>query len=286
MHLVRRFAAAFSLVFFLAVGGSAQTMRFDTNVGSFDVILNPDNDANLRPLVDNLVAYIGLGRYHHTVINRAVDGGPGTADDFVLQMGSFLAFPGSADLWAAARPSIQALTAVRTDINGDGQVDFTAKSNLRGTVSLALSNGPNTGTSSFFINLGNNTGLDSQGFVPFARIADMATIDKIMGLTQRDLSTLSGSTGSLTFSDVPIFDDRLVVIEGVHVVQASADFSFVGPISRALASGSATAPIVAPGGSSSSLIGTNSGIGIGAPEPSTGLLCLIAIAALKRRRQA
>jgi hypothetical protein len=56
---------------FAAAPASAQTLRFDTSVGSFDMELNPTNDSNLQPLVDNIVAYVGLGRYHYTAINRA-----------------------------------------------------------------------------------------------------------------------------------------------------------------------------------------------------------------------
>src|SRR5690606_35600878 len=134
--------------------------RFNTNVGSFDMILNPNNDPNLQPLVDNIVAYIGLGRYHFTAINRAVEGQAGAADDFVLQMGGFQAFPPVPDLWATMVRSVDALDPVVVDANDDGQVDFNFSPNTRGTVSLALQAGqPNSGTSSFFINLKDNSEL-------------------------------------------------------------------------------------------------------------------------------
>src|SRR5262245_58239081 len=185
MKSVRRIGAAALLCLSLPLAAQAQTVRFHTSVGSFDMVLNPTNDANLQPLVDNIVAYIGLGRYHYTAINRAADGNPGTADDFVLQMGSFLGFPPTTGDFLGLVQEVKRLSPVITDANGDGQVDFTAQSNQRGTVSLALSSvGPNSGTSSFFINLRDNSFLDSQGFVPFARVNDMSTIDKIMQLQQ------------------------------------------------------------------------------------------------------
>ena len=91
MSLYRCIGAAALLAAVIQTGATAQIMRFTTNVGSFDMRLNPTNDPNLQPLVDNIVAYIGLGRYNHSAINRAVEFGPGADDDFVLQMGGFMA---------------------------------------------------------------------------------------------------------------------------------------------------------------------------------------------------
>ncbi len=226
MRLARRIGCAAVLLLILQTGAAAQIMRFDTSVGSFDMELNPTNDANLQPLVDNIVAYIGLGRYHYTAINRAADG-------FVLQMGSFLGFPPTQNDFLGLLQEIRRLDPVIVDDDMDGTVDFTALSNTRGTVSLALSSaGPNSGTSSFFINVGDNAGLDSQGFVPFARIVDMTTVDAIMGLEK---TNLSGDPNDLTFRDVPLLEnDRLVILERVRVLQASPTFSFVGPVAAAL----------------------------------------------------
>lgn len=231
--MLTRIGLATVLALLTTTGAFAQTMRFTTNVGSFDMELNPNNDANLQPLVDNIVAYIGLGKYHFSAVNRAADGNAGTADDFVLQMGGFMGFPNTPDLWASLHTPVEKLNeGVVVDGDGDGSVDFSAISNTRGTISLALQSGkPNSGTSSFFINLGDNNFLDSQGFVPFARINDMTTIDKIMQLTQRDLSGQIGQSGNLAYTDVPITEDgRIVVVKSVQVVDAAEDFSFVGPI--------------------------------------------------------
>jgi cyclophilin family peptidyl-prolyl cis-trans isomerase len=234
--MLKRFSAAAALLLLIHTGAVAQTLRFTTNVGAFDMVLNPTNDPNLQPLVDNMVAYVGLGKYHFSALNRAADGNPGASDDFVLQMGSFLGFPRVPDLWVQNLPSqsIQSLTPVTTDANGDGQVDFATLSNTRGMVSLALQSGnPNSGTSSFFVNLGDNSFLDSQGFVPFARIDNMNTIDQIMQLAQRDLSGLVGQTGNLAISDVPLDSDgEMVVVTAVQVLDPT--FSFTGPIANAL----------------------------------------------------
>jgi cyclophilin family peptidyl-prolyl cis-trans isomerase len=287
-----RLIAALALIVLSVSPVAAQTMRFTTNVGSFDMELNPNNDANLQPLVDNIVAYIGLGRYHHSAINRAVENNPGTQDDFVLQMGGFLGFPIVPELWAELHNPIETLTPVTVDGDGDGQVDFSAISNTRGTVSLALQSGnPNSGTSSFFVNLGNNDFLDLQGFVPFARIDDMTTIDRIMQLSQRDLSGLAGQSGSLTYTDVPITEQgTIVVLKKVEVIDAAADFSFVGPIASALQMEQRAAANAASS-ANASLAAAPPAASIAAtpvPEPSTVALGLAAATAtlLFRRRRA
>lgn len=215
----------------------AQTVRFETNVGNFDMVLNPTNDPNLQPLVDNVIAYVGLGRYHFTAINRAADGPTASPDDdFVLQMGGFLGFPPNPDLWPQLVQPVEKLPEAIVDADGDGEVDFASGTNSRGTVSLALAAGDvNSGTSSFFINLGSNAFLDDSGFVPFAEIDNMATVDRIMTLMQRDLSNAAGSPGNLAFIDVPITDEgKIVVVKRALVVEADDDFSFVGPIASAL----------------------------------------------------
>jgi cyclophilin family peptidyl-prolyl cis-trans isomerase len=234
--MLKRIGAAAALLLVLHTGAVAQTVRFTTNVGSFNMTLNPTNDPNLQPLVDNIVAYIGLGRYHFSAVNRAADGNAGAADDFVLQMGGFSGFLPTPGLWPSLHSPVKALSPVVVDANSDGQVDFTARSNTRGTVSLALQAGnPNSGTSSFFVNLGSNTFLDEQGFVPFASIDNMNTIDRIMGLMQEDLSQEVGQSGSLAYTDVPLTaDGQIVVVHDVDVIQADPGFSFTGPIASAL----------------------------------------------------
>jgi cyclophilin family peptidyl-prolyl cis-trans isomerase len=159
------------------------------------------------------------------VINRAPDG-------FVLQMGSFLGFPPTPENFLGLIQEIEKLDAVVVDGDGDGTVDFSTQSNVRGTASLALSSGPNTGTSSFFINLGDNSQLDSSGFVPFARIVDMTPIDEIMAL---DKTNLTGNPDDLTFNNVPLLENgRLLILKSVRVLEAAPDFSFVGPVQAAL----------------------------------------------------
>lgn len=279
----RLFLVAFVLIGMSGTMAMAQTVRFETTVGSFDMVLNPDDDPNLQPLVDNLIAYVGLGRYHFTAINRAVDGdNDDPSDDFVLQMGGFMGFQPTTALWPQLAEAVEKLPEAIVDEDGDGEVDFASITNSRGTVSLALAGGDvNSGTSSFFINLGDNAFLDDQGFVPFAEIQNMNTIDTIMGLDQVDLSDEFGDSGNLTFIDVPVVEeDKLVIVKRAFVVEADDDFSFVGPIATALqlqmrgsdspstTSSLTSSSLLSESLESSSLMSTN------VPEPTAA--CLLA----------
>jgi peptidyl-prolyl cis-trans isomerase A (cyclophilin A) len=65
------------------------------------------------------------------------------------------------------------------------------ESNLVGTVTYATA-GPDTRTTQLFINYINNTGLDSQGFAPFARvISGMETALAIVNPTPGDSNGVS-----------------------------------------------------------------------------------------------
>ena len=61
--------------------------------------------------------------------------------------------------------------------------DPVKQSNLRGYVTFAKRNLPNSRTTQLFINLADNAGLDRQGFAPFARVVEgMDVVDSIFAI--------------------------------------------------------------------------------------------------------
>jgi len=51
--------------------------------------------------------------------------------------------------------------------------------NKRGFVTFAKTGAPNSRTTQFFINFGDNSNLDRMGFTPFGKVRDMKTMDQI-----------------------------------------------------------------------------------------------------------
>lgn len=233
--MISRFCTALALASLLLTSASAQTIRIDTNVGNIDFVLNPTNNPALVGHVDNILQYVNGDLYDSSVINRAAEG-------FVLQFGGFsldsLIVPSSFDSFV----DIPSFDPVVVDSDGDLNADFIPDSNndmvvdnidaaavgltnTIGTVSLALQSGnPNSGTSSFFVNLGDNSELlDPQAFVPFAEVPDMTTVDLIMALPQVPVPG-----GGLASQDFPTVNNASVVfIERAFVLEDEGPTSSV-----------------------------------------------------------
>lgn len=286
-----RVTLALLVLVLAAAQATAQTVRFDTSVGSFDVLLNPTDNDDLQPLVDNFIANVGAGVYHSNVVNRADTG-------FVLQIGSFQFDSNQvSDIPSTGFESSKSFDPVVVDANNDGVVDFdtTGLSNTFGTISLALSAGnANSGSASFFVNLTDNSFLDSQGFVPFATIADMSTVNRIMALQTVDLSSDVGQSGSLAYTDIPLDENGdLVLIETATVV-SDDNMVFVGPIRNAYGIdelpmtdfsnfGPSSASALTSGSSSS--LASSSAAATSVPEPTALLIAAIGatLGAVRRR---
>ena len=203
--MIFRLGCGFLLAVIFFAPTSAEVVRFQTDVGNIDMVLNPTNDSRLQEHVDNLIDYVEARRYHCTVINRAAEG-------FVLQMGSFF----TTTLIAPA--VVNGFEPIDTfdPISGVPASTTSNLSNTRGTVAMALPGLPGGGTnqngatSSFFVNLDDNSTSLDPDFTVFAQIPDMETVDKIMGLQQKNLTedfSFGANPGNLAFSDVPLQDN-------------------------------------------------------------------------------
>lgn len=127
-------------------------VKFDTTKGSFTVEVTRSMSPNGADRFYNLVK---SGFFKDTAFFRVVPG-------FMVQFG----IHGDPKISAAWR-------------DANIQDDPVKGSNTRGTITFATA-GPNTRTSQLFINYGNNTFLDGQGFSPFGKVTEgMDVVDKI-----------------------------------------------------------------------------------------------------------
>jgi len=177
--------------------------RIETVFGNIDIILFRET----TPVtVANFLNYAQSGRYDETFFHRLVE-------DFVLQGGGFLA---DGDF-----------TPIETDAPIINEFNL---SNLFGTIAMAkLGGDPNSATSQFFFNLGDNSeNLDNQngGFTVFGEITP-ESFDVLAALA--GLTTVNATGQGGAFSDVPVIDpdavdgdltpDDVVVITRVSILQ-------------------------------------------------------------------
>jgi len=159
-------------------------VRMETTLGGFDLRLFP---AAAPGHVENFLAYVTSGFYADTLVHRVIEG-------FVIQGGGFTAGPTS-------KPPTRPAIASEAD-NG--------LSNLRGTVSLALmGNDADSGTSQWFINLADNSFLDSPAVLSFTVFGE---VSRNMAVVDQIAAVATGSAGGM--NDVPIDD---VVVSGATV---------------------------------------------------------------------
>lgn len=170
------------ILFFALCGGATALQAapyacMETNVGTFCMELFPQAAPNT---VANFLRYVDDGDYSNSMIHRSVPG-------FVIQGGGYTVFSNI----------IGTMTVDPPVVNEYNQ------SNLRGTVAMARLGGQaNSATSQWFINLANNTQLDTVdgGFTVFARVVTgMDVVDSIAALTRFNLTAALGSA----FSEVP-----------------------------------------------------------------------------------
>jgi peptidyl-prolyl cis-trans isomerase A (cyclophilin A) len=165
---------------------TAPRLRVQTSMGTMVFEL----DAQRAPLtVRNVIQHARDKYYDGTILHRVIA-------NFVIQGGGF-----TPDM----KPKLPRATVANESGNG--------LSNRRGTVALARTNDPHTGTVQFFVNLADNRELDPQpnrwGYAVFGKVIEgMDVAEKISQVPTDDLSD--------QVKDVPI---KAVVIEKVEVLE-------------------------------------------------------------------
>ena len=184
-------------------------VTFETSEGSFVLEL----DAVNAPIsTENFLSYVNDGFYDGTIFHRVIDG-------FMIQGGGFELVDGKGSQKETKAP-----------IKNEAKNGL---KNLRGSISMARTNNPDSATSQFFINVVDNPGLDPksavnpQGFSPdgyavFGKIVDgMETIDKIRqsetGVKRMMVRAPSGELMENPMSDVPL---RNAIIKKASVTQS------------------------------------------------------------------
>lgn len=205
-----RLAALLSAVSLSPQAANATVVEFQTVVGNFEVNLY---DNATPQTVANFLNYVNNGAFTNSVIHRSVPG-------FVVQGGGYtydLALP---------------LGEVPTNPPVVNEPVF---ANVRGTIAMAkLGGDPDSATSQWFFNLGDNTAnLDAQngGFTVFGEVVGdgMDIVDAIAALPRFNFG---GATTDLPLRNYSIDDfnngvdpdeNSLVIISTVIVSDSTAD---------------------------------------------------------------
>ena len=155
------------------------------NAGSTEVVLFDQVDEGAPLTVENFQNYVEDGDYVNSIIHRSIP-------DFIIQGGGFFLNDDSLE-------QVPVDDSVPNEFSSD-------RSNVEGTIAMAkLGNDPDSATSQWFFNLGDNSeNLDDQnsGFTAFGEVIsdqDANTVNAIAELPTLDISQQLGSP----FSDVP-----------------------------------------------------------------------------------
>jgi len=192
-----------TVIFFasLIFSASATIVQLETNMGNFEVNLY-DNDTPLT--VANFLGYVGDGDYDSSVFHRAVPG-------FVIQGGGF----------KLGAPAVWPLDTVNVNPSVNNEPVY---SNVRGTIAMARLGGqPNSATNQWFINISNNSDLDSvdNGFTVFGQVVGdgMNIVDTMMTLPRFDFG---GALNEIPLQNFTVGNDpdatNLIVITSIQVI--------------------------------------------------------------------
>lgn len=164
-------------------------VRIATSAGDIVIDLMPEQ---VPITVGNFLDYVDSDFYDGMVFHRIIS-------DFVIQAGGF-------------RDENDTLIRVEPNAPIMGEAEL-AESNLRGTISMALVNGDvNSGTSQWFINLVDNSRLDSVGHTVFGNVVE--GLDVVDFLATVETTSKPVSTGAMA-QDVPVEPVTIFFIERI-----------------------------------------------------------------------
>ncbi|MCC6867812.1 MAG: peptidylprolyl isomerase [Burkholderiales bacterium] len=186
-----------ALAFALVAGAAAAAnpvVELDTTAGVIKVELFPEAAPKT---VANFLDYVKSGHYVGTQFHRVIDG-------FMIQGGGFT--PEFSQ--KPTRPPIP--------IESEGSAKA-GLSNVPGTIAMARTSDPNSATSQFFINVGNNQRLDyapgNPGYTVFGKV--VAGMDVVTKIAKAPKGAAAPVPPGINPADVP---STLVVIKAAKVV--------------------------------------------------------------------
>jgi peptidyl-prolyl cis-trans isomerase A (cyclophilin A) len=208
-NLHRSTAVPLAIIAAMAIGAAptalraATIVRFQTVMGNFDIQLF---DATMPRTVTNFLHYVNEDTYDNSVVHRNSDTNDGSGTrDFVIQGGGYYLTDPVPPNTIMSAGSVVTIAPIADEPGGG----VAGPSNLRGTIAMAKS-GPNTVTSQWFINQGNNSFLDNParsdgGFSAFGAVLGngMSVVDAIGDLP---LPSDFGFAIGAPFNDLPLRD--------------------------------------------------------------------------------
>jgi len=160
------------------MGGNMTTVVMETSLGNIELELNEEK----APVtVKNFLSYVDDKHFDNTIFHRVIPG-------FMIQGGGFISDGSQKDN--------------KAPINLESQNGLT---NDLGTVAMARTSDPNSATSQFFINVGNNNMLNyapgNDGYAVFGKVTSgMDVVKKIEGVN----TATKGPHGDWPVEDVTI----------------------------------------------------------------------------------
>ena len=176
-------------------------VRFDTNVGVFDVELF---DTAMSVTVANFLAYVNAGSYTSSLIHRSTTYNP--ADIQIVQGGGFALTNNAVD-------SIPTFPSIKLEKD--------PPKNVRGTIAMARGAAADSATSQFFFNVQSNPALDGN-YAVFGNVVGstgLAALDAIGAVRVYDASPQLGPPfAELPLTAPSLAAGSLVLVNSVGVV--------------------------------------------------------------------